>query len=169
MHACMLSCIRVFVTPWTITHQTLPSMGFFRQEYWSGFPCCPPGDLPEPGIESKSPAWQADSQPADLLGELEADYIWRDLVCVASGQLAALSAPLPCFSGLLFSVRPPNPSPTLLQGAILNNFIRPFCLSQLPNHSDSYRLKSKYLVYHWVYSASPQWLDSTHTPFFQID
>ena len=50
-----------FVTPWTITRQAPLSMGFSRQEYWSGLPCPPPGDLPNPGIECKSPAWQADS------------------------------------------------------------------------------------------------------------
>ena len=44
--------------PWTVTHQDPLSMGFFRQDYWSGLPCPPPGDLPDPGIEptSASPA-----------------------------------------------------------------------------------------------------------------
>ena len=42
------------------THQAPLSMGFSRQEYWSGLPCLPPGDLPEPGIEPGSPALQAD-------------------------------------------------------------------------------------------------------------
>ena len=46
-----LSCVRLFVTPWTVAHQTLPSMGFSRQEYWSGLPFLPPGDLPDPGTE----------------------------------------------------------------------------------------------------------------------
>jgi len=40
-------------------------MGFFRQEYWGGLPCPPPGDLPNPGIEPRSPAVQADSLPAE--------------------------------------------------------------------------------------------------------
>ena len=40
------------VTPWTVAHQTPLSMGFSRQEYWSGLLCPPPGDLPDPGIES---------------------------------------------------------------------------------------------------------------------
>ena len=39
------------------------SMGFSRQEYWSGLPCPPPGDLPDPGIEPMPLAWQADSAP----------------------------------------------------------------------------------------------------------
>ena len=50
-----------FRTPWTVAHQAPLSMGFFRQEYWSGLPCPPPGDLPNLGIEPRSPALQADS------------------------------------------------------------------------------------------------------------
>ena len=52
-------CVRMFVTLQTIAYQAPLSMGFSRQEYCSGFPCPPPGDLPNPGIESvslKSPA-----------------------------------------------------------------------------------------------------------------
>ena len=54
----MLSCSVTFnsVTPWTEAHQVPLSMGFSRQEYWSGFPCPPPGDLPDPGIEPAFPA-----------------------------------------------------------------------------------------------------------------
>ena len=44
--------------PWTTACQASLSMGFSRQEYWSGLPCPPPGDLPEPQIEPGSPAWQ---------------------------------------------------------------------------------------------------------------
>ena len=56
-----LSHVRLFVTPWTTAHQAPLSMGFSRQEYWSGWPCPPPGDLPDPGIEPLSPALQVDS------------------------------------------------------------------------------------------------------------
>ena len=42
------------VTPWTAACRALLSMGFSRQEYWSGLPCLPPGDLPGPGIEPVS-------------------------------------------------------------------------------------------------------------------
>ena len=48
-------------TPWTVAHQAPLSMGFSRQEYWSGLPFPPPGDLPIPGIEPASPTSQADS------------------------------------------------------------------------------------------------------------
>ena len=43
--------VRLFVTPWSVTHQTSLSMGFSRQEYWSGLPCPPPGDLPHPVVK----------------------------------------------------------------------------------------------------------------------
>ena len=47
------------VTPWTVACQAPLSMGFSRQEYWSGLPFPSPGDLPDPGIKSRSPALQA--------------------------------------------------------------------------------------------------------------
>ena len=47
--------------PWTIACQAPPSMGFSRQEYWSGSPFPSPGDLLDPGIEPRSPALQADA------------------------------------------------------------------------------------------------------------
>ena len=47
----ILSHVRPFATPWTVAHHTPQSMGFPRQEYWSGLPCPPPGDLPDPGIK----------------------------------------------------------------------------------------------------------------------
>ena len=49
-----LSCIRLFSTLWTVDHQAPPSMGFSRQEYWSGLTCPPLEDLPDPGIEPES-------------------------------------------------------------------------------------------------------------------
>ena len=48
-------------TPWTVAHQACPSVGFSRQESWSGLPSPPPGDLPNPGIEPRTLALQADS------------------------------------------------------------------------------------------------------------
>ena len=48
--------IQVFATPWTVARQAPPSMGFPRQEYWSGLPFASPGDLPNPGIKPVSPA-----------------------------------------------------------------------------------------------------------------
>ena len=56
-----LSRVWLFATPWTVADQTSKSMGFSRQEYWSGLPFPPPGDLPNPGIEPGSPALEADA------------------------------------------------------------------------------------------------------------
>ena len=50
----LLSHVRLFATPWTVAHQAPLSMGFSRQEYWSGLPCPPLGALPHPGIEPTS-------------------------------------------------------------------------------------------------------------------
>ena len=59
VHAC--SVAQSFVTPWTAACQTPLSMGFPRQEYWSGLPFLSPGDLPDPGVKPGSLALQADS------------------------------------------------------------------------------------------------------------
>ena len=56
-----LSRVRLFETPWTLAYQALLSMGFSRQDYWSGLPFPSPGDLPNPGMETGSPAWQTDA------------------------------------------------------------------------------------------------------------
>ena len=61
-------------TLWTAARQAPPSMGFSRRESWSGLPCPPPGDLPNPGIELTSPTLQADSSPAEPLG--------KPLICI---------------------------------------------------------------------------------------
>ena len=60
----LLSRVRPFATPWTVTYQAPPTMGFSRQEYWSEFPFSSPGDFPNPGIEPGSPASQADTLPS---------------------------------------------------------------------------------------------------------
>ena len=60
---------QLFATPWTVAHQAPPSMGFSRQEYWSGLPSSPPGDLPDPGIEPRTPELQAEFLPSEPLGK----------------------------------------------------------------------------------------------------
>ena len=57
------------MTPWTVARQACLPMGFARQEYWSGLPWPPPGDLPNPEIEPGSPALQADSLPSEPPGK----------------------------------------------------------------------------------------------------
>ena len=64
-----LSRVRLLATPWTMAYQDPLSMGFSRQEYWSGLPFPSPGDLPDPGIELGSPALQADTLPSGPSGK----------------------------------------------------------------------------------------------------
>ena len=88
----MLSCSVVSDSlwpPWTVACQTLLSMGFSRQEYWSGLPCPPPGELPNPGTEPRSPTLQADS----LLSEPPGHYH-------ITGNIMSTSMLLPTFSFL---------------------------------------------------------------------
>ena len=54
MRAGCFSRVRLFVSPWTVAHQAPLSMGFSRQDFWSGLPCPPPRDLPDPGIRPTS-------------------------------------------------------------------------------------------------------------------
>ena len=87
-----LSRVRLFVIPRTIAYQAPPSMGFSRKEHWSGLPFPSPGNLPNPGIEPGSPAFQAEaltSEPpgspiralGDTKGEMEA-------ICKRCGQVS---------------------------------------------------------------------------------
>ena len=70
-------------TPWTVGFQAPLSMGFSRQEYWSGLPFSSPGDLPDPGIKLRSPASQADSllteSPGKPIRSMDAGVksLWR--------------------------------------------------------------------------------------------
>ena len=76
-----LSRVRLFAALWTVAYQAPLSMGFSRQEYWSGLPFPSPGDLPNPGIEPGSPALQADSLPTELQGSPKS-------ICVAVNNMA---------------------------------------------------------------------------------
>ena len=66
-----LSPARLFATLWAVARQAPLSMGFSRQEYWSGLPFPPPGDFPDPGIERMSPALQADALPDEPFAFLQ--------------------------------------------------------------------------------------------------
>ena len=57
--------------PWTVAYQASPSMGFSRQEYWSGLPFPSPGHLPDPGIEPGSPALEADTLTSEPPGKIK--------------------------------------------------------------------------------------------------
>ena len=75
-----LSHVQPFATPWTVAYQALPSMGFSRQEYWSGLPFPSPGDLSNPGIKPGSPALQTDALPSEQPGKPRPEYwSWKAL------------------------------------------------------------------------------------------
>ena len=64
-----LSHVRLSAAPWTVAYQASLSMGFSRQEYWSGLPFPSPGDLPNPGIKPESPALEADALTSEPPGK----------------------------------------------------------------------------------------------------
>ena len=64
-----LSPVRLFATPWCVACQAPPSMGFSRQEYWSGLPSPSSGYLPDPGIKPRSPTLEANSFLSELPGD----------------------------------------------------------------------------------------------------
>ena len=70
VHAQSFSCVQLFATLWTIAHQAPPSVGYSRQEHWSGWPFPSPGDLPDPGIKPGSPALQSDYLLSEPPGKL---------------------------------------------------------------------------------------------------
>ena len=68
-----LSHVQLFATPWTAAYQAPTSMGFSRQEYWSGLPFPSPGDLPNSGIEPRSPTFQAEALTSEPPGQRNRD------------------------------------------------------------------------------------------------
>ena len=98
---------QLFVSPWTLARQAPLSMGFSMQVYWSGLPCPPPGDLPNPGTEPRSPASQADSLPSESPGK---PHMVRSAIQMG---LSPLDTPSTC--GINHSPRPQlAPRPALL-------------------------------------------------------
>ena len=65
----LLSCVQLLAAPWTVAYKAPLSMGFSKQEFWSGFPFPSPRDLPDPGIEPGSPALQTESLLSEPSGE----------------------------------------------------------------------------------------------------
>ena len=87
-----LSCVQLFATPRTVAYQAPPSMGFSRQEYWSGLPFPSPGDLPDPGIEPGSQNVTKLSRKKKVKRSLERDSPGVSLP-KATGQKGAYSLP----------------------------------------------------------------------------
>ena len=81
-----LSRLQLFATPWTVDYQARSSMGFSRQEYWSGLPFPSPGDLHDPGIEPGLPIFQADALTSEPPGKAQecSNYRTIELISHAS-------------------------------------------------------------------------------------
>ena len=77
-----LSRVLLFATPWTVAYQAPPSMGFSRQEYWSGLPFPSPGGLPDPGIEPRSPTLEADALTSEPPGKTLLSKLVYVCMCV---------------------------------------------------------------------------------------
>ena len=94
MHACSVTSVMsdFFSTLWTGAHQAPLPMEFSRQEYWSGFPCPSPGDLPNPGIEPGSPVsqWILISMHANF-------YTSKILLCILSEYIKTMIPLSPYF------------------------------------------------------------------------
>ena len=75
-----LSRVQLFATPWTVAYHGPLSMGFSRQEYWSGLPFPSPEDLPNPGIEPRSSALQVDALPSELPGKSLMSKVTESLI-----------------------------------------------------------------------------------------
>ena len=80
-----LSRVRLFATPWTVACQAPLSMGFSRQEYWSGLPFPSPGDLPDPGIEPGSLALEADALTSEPPGKPFSEVLPNSHLITISG------------------------------------------------------------------------------------
>ena len=84
VRTCKFSCsvMSDSATPWTIACQAPQSIGFSRQEYWSGLPFPSPGDLPDLGIKLRSPALQVDSLPCEPLGKPKAPTVYIQMYII---------------------------------------------------------------------------------------
>ena len=109
---CVFSCEQLFVIPRTVACQAPLSMEFFRQEYWSGLPFPPPGDLPNPGIEPVSPALAGRFFTAELPDNLPRDIKTVCSCCLVAQLCLTLCNPVDCHP-------PGSPVPGILQARTL--------------------------------------------------
>ena len=104
-----LSRVWLFATPWTVAYQAPPSMGFSRQECWSGLPLPSPGEFSDPGIEPGSPTLQADALPSEPPGKL--------MYSIAAAAKSLQSCPTLCDP--IDGSPPGSPIPGILQARTL--------------------------------------------------
>ena len=106
-----LSCVRLFVIPWAVDYQASLSMGFSRQKHWSGLPFPSPGDLPNSGIEPRSPALQADALPSEPPGKPSTEPLLKFLLLPTPTSMVSLG-----FTRFLNRVKEQIESPEWLHG-----------------------------------------------------
>ena len=111
-----LSHVRLFVTQWTVAYQAPLSTGFSRQEYWSGLPFPSLGDLPDPGIEPRSPTLQADALTSEPPGKI---IDTRDASKVAAAAAAKSLQSCRTLCDPIDSTPPGSPVPGILQARTL--------------------------------------------------
>ena len=111
-----LSHVRLFVTQWTVAYQAPLSKGFSRQEYWSGLPFPSLGDLPDPGIEPRSPTLQADALTSEPPGKI---IDTRDASKVAAAAAAKSLQSCRTLCDPIDSTPPGSPVPGILQARTL--------------------------------------------------
>ena len=114
----LLSHIQPLATPWIVVHKAPPYMGFYRKEYWSGLPFPSPGDLPGPGIESKSPALAGEFFTTDPPRKTCVGYICRKKVKYYMLLLLSLQS-CPTLCDHTDGSPPGSPVPGILQARIL--------------------------------------------------
>ena len=128
----LLSRVQLFATPWTVAYQAPPSMGFSRPEYWNGLPFPSPGDLPNPGIDPKSPALSADALPSELPGKLRGKL---SLVLMGGAMLSKSLIQFSvdrrgCVPSVLFDLRPNYGGGSENNGDLLQKVPCTHCLFQ---------------------------------------
>ena len=107
----LLSHVRLFATPWTVAYQAPRSIGFSRQDYWSGMPFPSPGDLPNPGIKPGSPELQTDALLSEPLGKPQVISLSRALLFATPWTVAYQAPPSMGFSRQEYWGGMPFPSP----------------------------------------------------------
>ena len=118
-------------------------MGFSRQEYWSGLPCPPPGDLPNPGMEPRSPTLQADSLPSEPPGEPKLMHRFSSVQSLSRVQLFVTPWTAACQASLSITNSQSSPKPMSIESVMPSNHLILCCpLLLLPSIYPSIRVFS---------------------------
>ena len=137
-----LSHVQLFATPWIVTYQAPPTMGFSGQECWSGLPFPSPGDLPDPGME---PALKADASPSEPRGK-PAGRMESKTSFTRRGAGKTQNLTLQCYLGVSPSLSPPSNQGLLSKMSLASSP----CLSPSPTSCSSW----SFTYYHDLWAKS---------------